>query len=134
MLSRMLAGCCALAFAVTLPAQLQAQEKDKMMAMHQPPHKAATITGTVIDVSCKFGQGLTGAEHKMCAGVCSDKGIPLAILSDDGKLYIPTSPNMPGDAQNDKLKPFAEQKVTVSGDVFDAGGAHAIQINSIKKA
>jgi hypothetical protein len=41
---------------------------------------------------------------------------------------------MPGDGQNARLKPFAEQRVTVSGKVFEAAGAKAIQIGSIKKA
>ena len=104
------------------------------MPMKAPPSKTATITGTVIDVSCKFGQGLSGADHKMCAEVCSDRGLPLAVLGDNGKLYIPASPAMPGDAQNSRLKAFAEQRVTVSGQVFAAGGAQAIQIASIEAA
>ncbi|MEO8089925.1 MAG: hypothetical protein ABI703_06490 [Gemmatimonadales bacterium] len=114
-------------------APLGAQEKDKMTMKH-PPSQQATVTGTVVDVSCKFGQGLAGAEHRMCAQVCADKGIPLAILGDDGKLYLPTSPNMPGDGQNFRLKEFAEQRVTVSGKVFDAAGSKAIQISTVKKA
>jgi hypothetical protein len=133
MFSRLISGFGILAFAAILAAPLHAQGKDKM-AMKAPPSKEATVTGTVVDVSCKFGQGLTGAEHRMCAQVCAGKGIPLAILGDDGQLYLPTSPNMPGDGQNDRLKEFAEQKVTVSGKVFDAAGAHAIQIASVKKA
>ncbi len=132
MLSRLLAVLGIAAGAVTMAAPLQAQEKDKMMKA--PPSQQATVTGTVVDVSCKFGQGLSGAEHLMCAQVCADKGIPLAVLGDDGKLYLPTSANMPGDAQNPRLKEFAEQRVTVSGKVFDAGGSKAIQIASIKKA
>lgn len=102
--------------------------------MKAPPSREATVTGTVVDVSCKFGQGLSGPDHRMCAEVCADKGIPLAILADDGTLYLPTSAAMPGDSQNPRLKPFAEQRVTVSGKVFAAGGAKAIQIASIKKA
>jgi hypothetical protein len=133
MLSRLLAVLGLVVGAATLAAPLHAQEKDKMM-MKAPPSKEATVTGTVVDVSCKFGQGLSGAEHKMCAEVCADKGIPLAILGDDGKLYLPTSASMPGDGQNARLKPFAEQRVTVSGKVFDAAGSQAIQIASIKKA
>jgi hypothetical protein len=104
-----------------------------MPAMQHPKGTQRTITGTVIDVSCKFGQGLTGAGHRECAQVCAGKGIPLAILSPDGKLYIPTSPAMPGDGQNERLKEFAEQQVTVSGTVFPAGGANAIQIASIER-
>ena len=99
-----------------------------------PVARQASITGTVVDVSCKFGQGLSGADHKMCAEVCSDRGIPLAILGNDGKLYVPTSASMPGDAQNSRLKPFAEQKVKVSGKVFAAAGANAIQIATIESA
>jgi hypothetical protein len=102
-------------------------------AMQHPKGTQRTISGTVVDVSCKFGLGLSGNDHRMCAQVCADKGIPLAILGSDGKLYLPTSPAMPGDAQNGRLKDFAEQQVTVSGVVFEAGGAHAIQIASIQR-
>jgi hypothetical protein len=124
----------AAAVAATQPSEAQAQQGQGMAKMQAPVGTQRTITGTVIDVSCKFGQGLSGAEHKMCSEVCADRGIPLAILSDDGKLYLATSPAMPGDAQNARLKPFAEQRVTVTGKVFTAGGASAIQIEKIAKA
>lgn len=101
--------------------------------MQHPKGTQRTITGTVVDVSCRFGQGLSGDSHRMCAQVCADKGIPLAILGNDGKLYIPTSTAMPGDGQNERLKEFAEQQVTVTGTVFPAGGANAIQIASIER-
>jgi hypothetical protein len=101
--------------------------------MQTPKGTQRTITGTVVDVSCKFGQGLSGNDHRMCAQVCADKGIPLAILGSDGKLYIPTSAAMPGDGQNARLKEFAEQEVTVTGTVFSASGAEAIQIASIRR-
>jgi len=123
----------AVALAVLIPAAAFAQAGGSM-AMKAPASKAVTITGTVVDVSCKFGQGLGGPDHKMCSEVCSDRGLPLAILGDDGKLYIPASAAMPGDAQNSALKPFAEKKVKVSGKAFAAGGAQAIQITSIAAA
>lgn len=128
------ASLAAAAALVTLLATpVAAQEKDKM-AMKPPAGREQTVTGTVVDVSCKFGQGLAGAEHRMCAQVCADKGIPLAILGDDGKLYIPTSNAMPGDGQNGLLKEHAEHRVTVKGKVFPAGGAQAIQIGTIAPA
>ena len=102
-------------------------------APQAPKGTQRTVTGTVVDVSCKFGQGLSGNDHRMCAQVCADKGIPLAILGTDGRLYIPTSAAMPGDGQNGRLKEFAEQEVTVTGMVFDASGANAIQIATIKR-
>lgn len=101
--------------------------------MQAPKGTQRTITGTVVDVSCKFGLGLAGDSHRMCAQVCADKGIPLAILGSDGKLYVPTTAAMPGEGQNERLKEFAEQQVTVTGTVFPAGGANAIQIASIQR-
>jgi hypothetical protein len=110
-----------------------AHARAQAMPMHHPKGSQRTITGTVVDVSCKFGQGLSGDSHRQCAQICADKGIPLAILGSDGKLYIPTSTAMPGEGQNERLKEFAEQQVTVSGTVFPAGGANAIQIASIER-
>lgn len=104
------------------------------MAMHAPTGEDVTITGTVIDVSCKFGQGLSGDQHVMCSQICADRGLPLAILGTDGKLYIPTSAGMPGDGQNARLREFAEQRVTIRGKAFRAAGATAVQIATITPA
>lgn len=128
-------GLAAAALVVAIPAAAFGQATQGAMPMMKaPPSKEVTVTGTVVDVSCKFGQGLHGPDHKMCAEVCSDRGLPLAVLGDDGKLYIPASPGMPGDAQNNRLKQFAEQKVKISGKAFQAGGAQAIFITSITAA
>ena len=70
----------------------------------------------------------------MCSQVCADKGIPLAILGSDGKLYLPITADMPGSSSNDLLKEYAEQNVTITGKVFSAGGASAIRIDEIKKS
>jgi hypothetical protein len=102
-------------------------------AMQHPKGTQRTISGTVVDLSCRFGQGLSGDSHRQCAQVCADRGIPLAILGSDGKLYLPTSTAMPGEGQNAQLKQFAEQQVTVTGTVFDAAGANVIQIATIRR-
>ena len=112
-----------------LAAQQAGQRAMPMGKM--PVGKDSNITGTVIDVSCKFGNGLSGAEHRMCSQVCADNGLPLAILGSDGKLYVPVTAEMPGKGQNSRLKAFAEQKVSVRGKVFSAAGAQVIQIESI---
>lgn len=112
-----------------LAAQQAGQRAMPMGKM--PVGKESNITGTVIDVSCKFGNGLSGAEHRMCSQVCADNGLPLAILGSDGKLYVPVTPEMPGKGQNSKLREFAEQKVSVRGKVFAAAGAQVIQIATI---
>lgn len=124
-------GTVVTALIIGLPTAAHAQAMGAMAGHAMPKGTTATITGTVVDVSCKFGQGLGGGEHKVCAEICADRGLPLAILTDDGKLYVPASAGMPGEGQNARLKPFAEQRVTVSGKVFAAGGASAIQITDI---
>ncbi|MFQ6047012.1 MAG: hypothetical protein ACE5PT_11765 [Gemmatimonadales bacterium] len=113
-----------LAFA--LPAQAQAQ-----MMGNAPEGKEATITGYVIDLSCKFRHGLSGDQHRMCAQVCADKGVPLAILGTDGTLYVPVSAGMPGESENAKLRDHAEHRVTVKGTVYEAAGAKAIEVASV---
>ncbi len=121
------------AAALSLAGAGTAAAQQGMAGMQHPKGTQRTISGTVVDLSCKFGQGLSGDSHRMCAQVCADKGIPLAILGSDGKLYLPTSAAMPGEGQNDRLKDFAEQQVTVTGLVFPAAGANAIQIASIQR-
>ena len=121
------------AVSFTVLLSLAAAGAATAQAMRHPTGAKRTISGTVVDVSCKFGLGLSGDSHRMCAQVCADKGIPLAILGTDGKLYLPTSQAMPGDAQNGRLKEFAEQQVTVTGTVFEAGGANAIWIDTVAR-
>ena len=132
MLSRILTIGTALA-GLSLAGAGTAVAQQGMAGMQHPKGTQRTISGTVVDLSCKFGQGLSGDSHRMCAQVCADKGIPLAILGSDGKLYLPTSANMPGEGQNDKLKEFAEQEVTVTGTVFAAAGANVIQIATVTR-
>ncbi len=127
MLKRVLIGAGA-AVLFALPSMAQAQ-------MPTPPEgHEATITGTVIDLSCRFRHNLTGDQHRMCAQVCADKGIPLAILTSDGKLYMPISDGMPGESSNERLKEFAEQQVRITGTVYDAGGANGIVIKTVSKS
>jgi hypothetical protein len=114
--------------AVLTPAAASAQMGDA------PESHAATVRGTVVDLDCKFRLGMTGEGHRMCAQVCADGGIPLAILGNDGKLYMPVGGGMPGDPQNPRLKEFAEQEVVIRGNVFEAGGAMALEIESIERS
>ena len=125
---RLLASFAAIALAA-VPAQAQ------QTATPRPAQaRSVTLTGDVIDLSCRLGQGLSGDSHRMCAEVCADRGIPLALLGSDGNVYLPISTAMPGDAQNGRLKPFAEQRVRVTGRVVNQNGARAIFIDTIARA
>ncbi len=114
--------------AVLAPAAATAQMGQK------PSSHEVTIRGTVVDLDCKFRNGLSGEGHRMCAQVCADAGLPLVILGNDGKLYMPVGGGMPGDPQHPRLKEFAEQEVVIHGNVYEAGGALALEIESIERS
>jgi hypothetical protein len=118
---------CVLALGVALPAAASAQMGAK------PESNETTVRGTVVDLDCKFRNGLSGEQHRMCAQMCGDGGLPLAILGNDGKLYMPVGGGMPGDPQNPRLREFAEQEVVIEGKVYEAGGAFALEIASIRR-
>jgi hypothetical protein len=61
------------------------------------------------------------------------EGGPLAILSDDGKLCVPVSAGMPANTDSDHPKVYVEQAARVDGLLFEAGGAMAIQFESIER-
>jgi len=92
----------------------------------------ASINGYVIDSACTFVKNLKKPVSKDCAIACAKAGSPLVILSDDGKIYWPIADTMPASSQNEKLLPFAGEKVTASGKVFDRGGSSAIVIDKIQ--
>ena len=43
----------------------------------------------------------------------------MVILTDSGTIYWPIADTTPSSGQNDRLLPFAGQKVTASGKVFE---------------
>lgn len=127
-----IAAVATLAFAA--PAHAQQGQQGMMPMPHPAQTRAATITGEVIDLSCRLGQGLGGASHRECAQVCADRGIPLAILGSDGNVYLPISTAMPGESQTARLKDHAEHRVRVTGRVATVHGARAIFIDNIQMA
>jgi type 1 fimbria pilin len=111
------------AFAVVVPAQ--AQEHGAAAG------RQVTLTGTVVDVSCLVGSGATGANHRQCAQVCADAGLPLAILAEDGNVYMPLAA-APGQGTNPQLRAHAEHRVRVTGRVFESRGVRGIKIDSVQ--
>jgi hypothetical protein len=67
-----------------------------------------------------------------CAKACANAGSPLVIMTDSGNIYWPIADSTPSSGQNDKLLPFAGQRVTASGKVFQRGGSTAIVIEKIE--
>jgi len=92
----------------------------------------ASIQGYVLDSACAFTKNLEKPISRECAVACAKAGSPLAILSDDGTLYWPIAGTTPSSGQNEKLLPFAGQKVKATGKVYERGGSRAIVIETIE--
>jgi len=130
MLKRILGTTAALAL-FALPLVAQATPAAPMAKPAASPD--VTITGTVIDTYCNTTQGASGAAHKACATACAGKGVSLAILGSDGTIYLPVS-SKAADGQNERLLPFAEGKVKVTGVHRENHGLHTIEIRTIEAA
>ena len=94
--------------------------------------KVTTVKGYVLDSACAFTKGLKKPISAECATACAKAGSPLVILTDSGAIYWPIAATTPSSGQNDRLLPFAGQKVTASGKVFERGGSTAIVIDKIE--
>lgn len=93
---------------------------------------AVTVKGYVLDSACAFTKGLSKPVSKECAISCANAGSPLVILADDGTIYWPIADTTPSSGQNPKLLPFAGDKVTATGKVYQRGGSKAIVIEKIE--
>jgi hypothetical protein len=94
--------------------------------------KPVTVKGYVLDSACAFTKDLKKPISTQCAVACAKAGSPLVILTDNGTIYWPIADTTPSSGQNEKLLPFAGQKVTASGKLFQRGGSSALVIEKIE--
>ena len=97
-----------------------------------PAAKTTTVKGYVIDSACTLTKGLKKPISAECAQTCAKAGSPLVILSDNGAIYWPTTDAMPATSQNEKLLPFAGQRVTATGKLYELGGTKGLLIEKIE--
>lgn len=91
-----------------------------------------TVKGYVLDSACAFTKSLSKPVSKQCAISCANAGSSLVILADDGTIYWPIAGTTPASGQNPKLLPFAGDKVTATGRIYERGGSKAIVIEKIE--
>jgi hypothetical protein len=102
------------------------------LAADKDAGKPITVKGYVLDSACAFTKSLKKPISTECATACAKAGSPLVILTDSGIIYWPIAETTPSSGQNEKLLPFAGQKVTASGKVFQRGGSSALVIEKIE--
>jgi hypothetical protein len=91
-----------------------------------------TVKGYVLDSACAFTKSLSKPISKQCAISCAKAGSQLVILAEDGIIYWPIADTTPSSGQNPKLLPFAGDKVTATGKIYERGGSKAIVIEKIE--
>src|SRR5215472_15490620 len=102
------------------------------MAWSSESGKSVTVKGYVLDSACAFTKGLKKPISAECATACARAGSPLVILADNGTIYWPIADTKPSAGQNNRLLPFAGQKVTATGKVFERGGSTALVIENLE--
>ncbi len=102
--------------------------------VHDKTGDKKTLQGTIIGLTCYLKHDAIGESHKQCAKECAEKGLPLALLTDDGKLYQIMGKGHDELKQvNARLLDYVEEKVIVVGDTFEKQGMRSIVIAKIKK-
>jgi hypothetical protein len=110
-----------------------------VMALGAPAFAATeTVKGQIVDQACyKMDKTNTGVDHKMpkgdtkdCAIGCAKAGRPMAVLTDDGKVYE-LAGGLAAD-KNAKIVPHVGHTVEVTGDVMEHDGKMMITADSLK--
>ena len=95
--------------------------------------KVGTWKGEVVDAGCYLGRGASGEKHKECALRCARDGMPIMLLTSDGKVSLLT-PNHDNADPYEKLKGWAGSMVEVTGTLSTRGGASGIDVTDAKLA
>jgi hypothetical protein len=77
-----------------------------------------TIVGRLVDQICFLKDPATAnPSHDECGQICAKRGSPVAVLTDDGRMYV-----VAGDLikeQGLKLRPFLGRRIQVTGWILE---------------
>jgi hypothetical protein len=96
------------------------------------PAAADPLKGEVIDLSCYLSHPHTslGASHRKCAETCAKKGLPMGILTDDGKAYVLLEDHANPKAYAEAIG-NAAKTITVQGTLVTEGGLPGVVVESV---
>jgi type 1 fimbria pilin len=93
-----------------------------------------TVKGQIVDQSCylkdKANTAKNHGDKEDCATACAKKGAPMAIVTDDGKIYQ-LGGGLAAD-NNAKIIPHISHTVEVTGEVTEKGGKMIIAADTLK--
>lgn len=128
----------AAAFAITVAAVAFAHAAGKDMKSAGQTHAAAAAkngswTGEILDAGCYLGNGSMGAKHAECALKCAASGMPLMLLTKDGKAILLT-PNHDNPDAYESVKGMAGSMATITGTYSERGGVRGIDVTGATAA
>jgi hypothetical protein len=94
--------------------------------------KSLTVQGELVDMGCYLAEGAKGESHKSCASMCIASGMPMGLLTKDGKLYLLTLNHDNADPYNSAKKLAAEQ-VNITGPVSERNGVMSLQVDNVNQ-
>jgi hypothetical protein len=103
-----------------------------VVAMPLLAAQQVTVRGEVVGSVCWVKNGATGADHRECAQMCADNGIPLALLEEGSDELIWLASKDPMQSPNEQLKAHASHTVEITGEWIERGGTKMLVIDSIK--
>jgi hypothetical protein len=95
--------------------------------------KTGTWTGEIVDAGCYLGHGAMGAKHTECAVKCAANGMPLMLLTKDGKAMLLTPPHDNVDAYN-QVKAMAGTMAVITGALSERSGVKGIEVTGVTAA
>jgi hypothetical protein len=102
-------------------------------AKAEPKSKAGSWTGEILDAGCYLGHGAMGEKHKGCAVKCAANGMPLMLLTADGKALLLTPPHDDTEGY-EKAKSLAGTTVTITGTLNERGGVKGLEVTACTPA
>ncbi len=115
-----------------LATAFAAEETKAKKAEAKMAPKSASLTGEIVDMGCYMAEGAKGEAHKSCASMCISGGMPMGLLTKEGKLYLLTMNHDKADPFNAAKKMAAEQ-VTVTGMVSERNGMKSLSVDEVKE-
>ncbi len=90
------------------------------------------LEGEIVDLSCYLSSGKKGRIHKTCAQRCADRGLPIGILTDDGKVYLLLEDHADEQPYED-AKDLAGVQAKIKGKAFLERGLASIVLSHVEK-
>ena len=117
--------------ALSIVVAAVAVAKDEHSGHSTAGMKTASWTGEILDAGCYIAHGAMGAKHAECALKCASNGMPLMLMTKDGKAILLT-PNHDNPDPYNQLKGMAGSNAKVTGTMAERGGVKGIDVTAVE--